>query len=153
MRRRSLPSTRVINRKQAEDLGREVVLLETLPVNVGDFLTVEFLRARSDRRQGIWLGLDGTMKIGGETSSQFTIWADTAPRVFEVEVLNTEDGLLRIHNVWDSGRGMRSQTDKSGMLTSSDGSSWRFHANDVEPGLRFESLSFVISKLGRRDSH
>ena len=62
-----------------------------------------------------------------------------------VEVLQT-DGLLRLYNVWDSGRGHRpfeSQSATSGMLAS-DGT---YRCSDIALDPAFDCLTFAVDIL------
>jgi hypothetical protein len=100
---RKIPSKRTLNSELTEQMGREVVLFEVLPVAPGQTLLLTFEETSAGWRQGVWLGTEGEFKCNGHTSSQVVLWSDTAPRPVEIEIVAT-DGLLRLYNVWDSGR-------------------------------------------------
>jgi hypothetical protein len=93
------------------------------------------------------VGTEGTLSVEGRRSATFVLWADTAPRPVEIEVLAT-DGMIRVYNVWDSGRGLgsfESQSATSGMLASElpDGSR-RYRCADIGPGPGFDRLAFRV---------
>jgi len=72
---------------------------------------------------------------------------DTAPPAVEIACLET-DGLIRIYNIWQSGRrpGVESQSQTSGMLVDllPDGSR-RYRCNDIGFDPDFSKLVFRIS--------
>jgi hypothetical protein len=96
--KRQIPGRLVVQDASAE-AGREVLRMDAIPVNPGDALTFRFDRVNSPRRQGIWLGTMGILKIESETSPQFQLWHDTAPPEVRVEVLKS-DGTLRFNNCY-----------------------------------------------------
>lgn len=115
----------------------------------GDVLEVAFEAADRNWSHGLWLAVDGHLDVGGEGSSQVVLWERVAPPVIEVRVLSTTDGLLRLYNVWDSGRGIQpfeSQSATSGMQKEvlPEGVRYRCQAISREP--RFDSVVFTIHR-------
>lgn len=144
-----LPSEPVLNRELTAETGRPVVKLEVLPVTAGEVFRVTFKGQSGDWRQGIWMGVDGELEVVGLRADQMELWTDTAPRTFEVKVLRAEDGLLRLYNIWDSGRGRRreSQSATSGMLKEPNGGSTTYRCNDIGRQPKFDKLIFEVSKV------
>jgi hypothetical protein len=143
-----LPSEPVLNRELTNELGTPVVKFEVIPIAPGETLKVGFKGTSGEWRQGIWLGVDGELEIGGTRADQFEIWTDTAPSSFEVKVLNTHDGLLRLYNIWDSGRGRHreSQSATSGMLKEAMNGRVVYRANDIGRQPKFDKLVFEVSR-------
>jgi hypothetical protein len=146
--RPALPLVQVLNGHLTTEVGRPVVMIEVLPIAPGDRLTVTFKGQSGEWRQGIWLGVVGELRIGESSGDQFEIWTDTAPVTFEVEVLDTADRLLRLYNIWDSGRGRHreSQSYTSGMLREEKAGTIVYSANDIGTAPKFDKLVFEISR-------
>jgi len=143
-----LPAERVLNRTLTDDLGVPVIRFEVLPIATGETLRIAFASQTGDWRQGVWLAVNGMLDIAGRIESQFTIWTDTAPREFDVHVVETTDGMLRLYNVWDSKRGIRreSQSHTSGMLKEEDGARITYRCNDIGFHPRFDKLVFELQR-------
>lgn len=137
-----------MNHELTSEIGKPVVMLDVIPVVAGETLRVRFKGTSGKWRQGIWLGVDGELDIGGTRADQVEIWTDTAPRSFDVKVLKTRDGLLRLHNIWDSGRGRRreSQSATSGMLKETRKGTLLYRANDIGWQPKFDKLIFEVSR-------
>lgn len=142
------PLEPVLNHELTSEIGKPVVMLDVIPVVAGETLRVRFKGTSGKWRQGIWLGVDGELDIGGTRADQVEIWTDTAPRSFDVKVLKTRDGLLRLHNIWDSGRGRRreSQSATSGMLKETRKGTLLYRANDIGWQPKFDKLIFEVSR-------
>lgn len=126
--------------------GAPVLMIETIPVVAGSTLTATFDRITSPWRQGIWVATAGLLQWAGQSSSRFTIWADWGPAV--ITVVET-DGLVRLYNVWDSGRGLapESQSDTSGMVAEVlDATTTRYRCNDIGDPPDFEKLVVTIRR-------
>lgn len=120
----------------------DVVKIEVLPVRAGGVVVVRFLGGSSSWRQGVFLATEGLLEVEGDASSAIVLWSDASPDEVRVEVLQT-DGLLRLYNVWDSGRGHRpfeSQSATSGMLAS-DGT---YRCSDIALDPAFDCLTFAV---------
>lgn len=125
---------------------RDVWLIEAVPCRAGDIFTLTFESAAERWRQGVWLATDGVLRVSGQESAQFVLWHDTAPPSVRVDVLKT-DGLLRLYNVWDSGRGRsshESQSATSGMLREAVEGGYRYRCNDIGNDPSFTSLTFLL---------
>jgi len=142
-----LPSQPVPNREMTLEVGRPVIKVDVLPVSSGEILGLTFMSQSGAWRQGIWLGVDGELQIAGVTADQIEVWTDTAPRSFEVKVLRAEDGLLRLYNIWDSGRGRKreSQSATSGMLKEQIDGVAIYRCNDIGREPKFDKLIFQLS--------
>lgn len=128
---------------------REVVLIESLTCTAGDRFSLTFESVDPRWRQGVWLAVDGELAVAGQTSSQLVLWRDTAPRRVTFEVKSTDDGLLRLYNVWDSGRGggpWESQSHTSGMVREVVAGGIRFHCSDISPDPTFDALVFTLER-------
>jgi hypothetical protein len=92
-----------------------------------------------------------TLKSTGR-GDQFEVWTDNGPPSFEAKVVRTEDGLLRLYNIWDSGRGHRreSQSETSGMLNEvrNDGTVI-YRSSDIGVRPRFDKLVFRVESVGQ----
>lgn len=128
---------------------REVILIETVACSVGDRFSVTFESVDPRWRQGVWLAVDGTLAVEDQSVSQVVLWRDTAPDHVELEVRSTDDGLLRLYNVWDSGRGLgpwESQSHTSGMISEAITGGLRYHCSDISPNPTFDALVFTLKR-------
>ncbi|MDT0213337.1 hypothetical protein Q9R29_05525 [Rothia sp. ARF10] len=138
---------------------REVVLIESVDCAAGDRFSLTFESAEPRWRQGVWLAVDGDVVAAGQVSSQILLWRDTAPDQVEIEVRSTGDGLMRLYNVWDSGRGHghESQRHTSGMVREALPDGYRYHCSDINPAPTFEALVFSVVRhqpsVGGDESH
>lgn len=140
-----LASERVLSSTLTNAERGDVVKIEVLPISAGDVVVVRFLGGLSTWRQGVLLATEGLLAVEGEVSPQVVLWTDTAPDEVSVTAMQT-DGLLRLYNVWDSGRGLgpfESQSATSGMLVS--GGTYR--CSDIASDPAFDRLSFSIEIL------
>ena len=138
---------RTLNSALSAEAGVDVVMIETVPVRAGDVVDVEIERARTDWPQGIWFGTEGLLEVAGTRAPQLTIWTQTAPPAFAIDVVHTA-GALHFYNVWDSGRGIKpreSQGASSGMvlLDESDGRR-RYGCSDIGLPPDFQKLVFRL---------
>lgn len=124
---------------------RQVWKVEALPCRGGDTFLLTFEDSAERWRQGVCLATSGTLRAKGEEAAQFVLWQDTAPPTVRLEVIQT-DGLLRLYNVWDSGRGRsrESQSATSGMLRQPVGRGYRYRCNDIGNDPPFTSLTFLL---------
>ena len=128
---------------------REVVLIETVPCSAGDRFSLTFESVEPRWRQGVWLAVDGELVAGDQTTSQVVLWRDTAPDQVQLEVRSTGDGLMRLYNVWDSGRGLRpweSQSHTTGMIREIVAGGFRYHCSDINPDASFRALVFTLTR-------
>ena len=144
------PSEVVLNSQLTAELGKPVLKIDVIQVSPGDTFSIAFKSQSGDWRQGIWLAVVGEIEIAGERAAQLTLWTDTAPSQFDVTVLRTEDGLLRLYNLWDSGRGYRreSQSATSGMLKETSGAVTTYRCNDIGVKPTFDKLVFEVRRVG-----
>ena len=149
MSRGSLPRRAVSNAVFSPE-GGPALLFEEYPVLNGQKIRFEFEETNSQWRQGVFLATHGLIKIRGSVSPSFVVWTDTAPHVFDVEIVEST-GSLVFYNVWDSGRGLghfESQKHTSGMvrkdLPSGD---HRYRCNDIGQDPIFDKLIFHVSML------
>jgi hypothetical protein len=128
---------------------REVILIEAVSCSAGDRFSLTFESVDPRWRQGVWLAVDGTLAVEDQASSQIVLWRDTAPDQVQLEVRSTGDGLLRLYNVWDSGRGRgawESQSHTSGMIGESVTGGFRYHCSDISPDPAFDALVFTLKR-------
>ena len=128
--------------------GRPVWKIDALACAEGDVFTLTFEDAAQRWRQGIWLAVDGRLAVDDVESPQLVLWRDTAPRVVNLTVRRTDDRLLRLYNVWDSGRGrrMESQSATSGMLRQDLADGYRYRCTDIGPDPDFSALTFSLTR-------
>ena len=127
---------------------RVVWKIEAVPCSAaGEFLLV-FEAVSARWRQGVWLATDGLLRVGDSESPQIVLWQDTAPATVHLQVVST-DGLLRLYNVWDSGRGrtVESQSATSGMLREKIPTGWRYRCSDIAPHPTFDALVFRLDRV------
>ncbi len=143
---RPLPN-RTLSRAVRGPSGDPAVKIEAIEVQTGQTVRLTFESVNSAWRQGVWLATQGELSVAGTTSPQVVLWSDTAPAEVEI-VVQVTDGLMRLYNVWDSGRRrgpFESQSATSGMLveTMPDGSS-RYSCNDIGTDAKFDKLVFRL---------
>lgn len=145
----ALPAQRVLNSELTKEVGRPVIKFEVLHIEATTTLNVTFVSKAGPWREGLWLATSGILEVAGTRSDQLTIWMDTAPQSFDISVVETSDGLLRLYNIWDSGRGLKreSLSATSGMLKEErpDGSIV-YRANDIGRNPQFDKLVFEIRR-------
>lgn len=129
--------------------NRPVWLIEAIECRDGSAFRLVFESAEPRWRQGVWFAVEGNIEIAGQTSSQAVVWHDTAPPAVDIVVRSTEDGLLRLYNVWDSGRGLHreSQSATSGMLREPTPLGSRYRCSDINPAPTFEAVVFRLERL------
>lgn len=140
---------RLLNSAPTEALGREVVVIETLPLQKNQRVRLSFEQVNSPWRQGVFLATDGLLRIAETASPKFVIWSDTAPPEVEISCDETT-GLLTFYNVWNSRRpyrpNMESQSASSGMVAEALGDgSFRYSCNDIGSDPDFHKLVFSIT--------
>ena len=143
------PSEAVLNSRLTDELGKPVLMIDVIQVRPEDRFSIAFKSQSGDWRQGIWLAVVGEIEIGGERAAQWTVWTDTAPSEFDVSVLRTEDGLLRLYNIWDSrrGYGQESQRATSGMLKETSEGVSTYRCSDIGLHPTFEKLVFEVRRI------
>jgi hypothetical protein len=97
------PPEPTLNQPPSDQLGGEVVKLDALPVGPGQLVRVHFESTDSAWRQGVRLTTGGVLTVNSVSGPQLDLWQDTAPENVEITCSET-DGLLRIYNVWQTGR-------------------------------------------------
>ncbi len=107
--------------------------IDAVPCLPGDSIRLAFESDDGRWRHGVRLMVDGALSVGETTADQLVLGADTAPKDVLVTVEEASDGLLRLDNVWDSGRGrgMESQAATSGMIREDTATGWRYRCSDV----------------------
>jgi hypothetical protein len=144
---KKLLAQQVVNSQLSSEVGKQVIMIEVLPVRSGTRLNVTFSSQSGTWREGLWLAIDGALEIAGTQADQFELWTDTAPRSFDVDVVESRDGLLRLFNIWDSGRGKKheSQSFTFGMLKEErpDGT-LVYRCNDIGRSPQFDKLIFEL---------
>ena len=127
---------------------REVLLIDTVLCSAGDRFLLTFESVDPRWRQGVLLAVEGELALEDVTSSQVVLWRDTAPDQVHLEVRSTSDGLLRLYNVWDSGRGLgpwESQSHTSGMIREGITRGQRYHCSDINPAPLFDAVVFTLT--------
>jgi hypothetical protein len=122
-------------------------MIAAIPVRAGQAFRLTFEHVNSPWRQGVWLGTEGLLVVTGQSSNQFVLWSDTSPPALDI-VAEQTDGVLRLYNVWDSGRGLgkfESQRSTSGMIRiEREDGSIEFRCNDIGTSPDFSKLVFSI---------
>jgi len=148
--RMRLPSKRMFNRHLTESTGQDVILFEVLEVSPGAVVHIEFVSESSPWPQGVWIAVEGMLSLDGDQRPQFVIWTSPDRRSAELAVLATEDGLLRLYNVWDrrgtGGAAWDSQGYTSGMLrTDLPDGTIEYRCNDSGADPAFDRLVFTVT--------
>jgi hypothetical protein len=139
-----------INSDLTERIGRTVVKLEVVPIANDVDVELEFREVNSSWRQGVWIGTEGELEVNRLRSDQLTLWSDTAPRLLTLRCISTFDGLLRVYNVWDSGRGYGRESLRatSGMLKQVDEDGWRvYRCLDIEANPSIADFDRIVFAL------
>lgn len=143
-----LPSERLLNPLLSESERKDIVLFDVRDVSAGAAIHLHFEDSNSPWRQGVWLATEGLLQVGNVHSPQLLLWTDTSPATVDIEVIET-DGLLRLYNIWDSGRGYgdrESQSATSGMIVEETvPGALRYSCNDVGASPAFDKLVFTIA--------
>jgi len=128
---------------------REVWKIDAVPCGPGDVFNLSFEEEDTRWRHGVFLAVEGRLRVADTTAKAVTIWSDTAPETTRVEVIDSDDGLLRVYNVWDSGRGRgtESQSATSGMLREVADAGWRYRCSDINPDPTFDALVFRLQAI------
>lgn len=128
--------------------GDKVLLLDAIPVEPGECFTLSMPHSNSPWRQGVFLATDGVLEVAGVASPSVVLWRDSAPATSRLCV-RTTDGVLRIYNVWDSGRGLatfESQSATSGMVRADRGDGViEYRCNDIGLPARFDKLTIELA--------
>lgn len=136
---------RLMNRAFAARGRPDVILWEVLPIHDGERLKIRLASAASPRRQGVWLRTDRGILVGDELCPSLYLWHDTAPPEVVLEC-RTDDGSLSFYNVWESERGVGSQSFSSGMLVERDVSGLCYFCNDIGLETDFRRLVFHVER-------
>lgn len=127
---------------------KDALLVEALAIQDGETLKLVFESVSSPWKQGVWLMTDAGIVIDGEHSKSVRLWfKESDPEV--LLTCNTTDGVLTLYNVWDSGRGLgsESQSETSGMLVEEASRGFRYRCNDIAQNPDFSKLVFRIERL------
>jgi hypothetical protein len=144
-----LPAHPVLNSELTAASGHDVLQIEVVRVATGDELQVAFIDQNSEWRQGVWLAVDGEMEVAGARARQLELWTDAAPATVSLRIVSATDGLLRLYNIWDSGRGrrMESQSATSGMIKESPSPGTTiYRCNDIGRNPAFNKLVFELRR-------
>jgi len=138
---------RIYNRAFSERGLAQVVMWEVMAIANQEIITIIFESKNSTWRQGVWLMTDKGLLLNQQLYPSVVLWAETAPLEVSCECY-TESGLLHVYNVWDSGRGlkMESQNWSSGMLVENLANGRRYRCNDIGFETQFDKLVFRIEK-------
>ncbi len=138
-----------IYNKAFEKYGRsDVVMWDVLTVHDGEMIKVIFESVNSPWKQGVWLRTDQGLVVNDQLCPSVHLWVDTAAH----EVLcacKSKDGLLSVYNIWDSGKGPRSQAHSSGMLLENLSMGRRYHCNDIGFDTQFDKLVFRVERVAQ----
>ncbi len=119
-------------------------------LRAGDRWRIAFESAGQTWRHGIWLGVNGgEIQVGDVCAPQVIVWMDDAAGGVEVVVRSSDDGLLRIYNIWDSGRGVRpdeSQMHTSGMVREPVEGGFRYRCSAIASVPAFDQLVFTACR-------
>ena len=141
----SLPQAPLYSQGYCDKGLTDVISWDVLRVVDGEILRIKFLRSNSESRQGIWLKTDNGLTINGVHCPSAVLWKDTSPPEFLV-TSHTNNGLLHLYNVWDSGRGIQSQSHTSGMRVNEVGGNRTYACNDIGFDSAFDKLVFAIER-------
>ena len=127
---------------------RPVWYVDTIRCAAGQDIALAFEDVAPTWRHGVWLGVQGELEVGDLRAPQVVLWADTAPPVVSVRVVASDDELVRLYNVWDSGRGIaphESQSATSGMLREDLDGAVRYRCSAIASDPQFDALTFTVT--------
>ena len=133
--------------------GKTVLLYDQLSIPTNGTVTLTFLEAQSEWRQGVWLGdmpsiRDLRLTIGNQTAPSMLLWHDTAPGTVQIQHSAPQQA-LSVYNIWDTGNGQSSsQLDGAGMHLEIDGKKRIYRCNDGHLETSFSHLVFTIEISG-----
>lgn len=128
---------------------RPVWYIDTIRCPAGQELAIAFEDVAPTWRHGVWLGVQGELEVGDRRAPQVVLWADTAPPVIALRVVVSDDELVRLYNVWDSGRGIlphESQSATSGMLREDLDGAVRYRCSAIASDRQFDALTFTVTR-------
>ncbi len=115
----------------------------------GESLTVSFEGADDRWAHGVWLAVDGLLSTSGHSSDQITLWTASASHSVPITVLAARDGKLRLHNIWDSGRGRGRESQAPTPAGCSARNCWtagRYRCNDIGSDPDCSALALTITR-------
>jgi len=125
--------------------GRQIHMVDRLPVTKMQKIGVAFEGVNSDWRQGVHLSTDGSFDVNGQTVKKAIIqWQDTAPQETDI-VVRSKSGVCLVKNVWDVGDGVIHSWHGGGAMVISEQSDQRiYECNDGRDDDDFDDLIFSI---------
>ena len=99
-------------------------------------------------RHGVWLAAEGELEVNGVRGGRLVVWTDTAPPEVQIEVVSTDDGVLRVDNVWMPGDklGREPHIIAGGMLREVIEGGRRYRCNAISDVPEFDSLVFTVTR-------
>ncbi len=144
------PTNKRIINKAWKDFGiDDAILWEVVPVKDGEVVVFQFESAILERKQGIWVAVDGYMEYKNQKECQACYWLSSPSDIVKLRVFSKEN-LLHFYNVWFSPHSlnnMGSQSYSSGMLREETPKGARYKCNDVGFEKGFNSLVFNFNKV------
>lgn len=128
--------------------GRELALMDRLPVAKQGRLQLVFESVNSDYPQGVVLETKGTFEVNNLTIKKgLKLWQRTAPAVVAIDFAS-RDGLVLVWNIWDHGDGgTQAWHHGAAMIVEELPSGRRYRCNDGHPDDNFDDLVFSIERL------
>lgn len=145
-----MPLPRAAQNEQLSTDEQEVWYLDEWECRPGDRFCLTFESVNDAIRHGVFVGVEGTLEINAYQDSQLALFHDTAPTVVMIDVVDTADGSLRVHNIWEDDGADRhsSMGETSGMVCEPLRRGARYRCCAVagdEPD--FGQLVFTIERL------
>ncbi len=138
--------------------GREIFLVDTIPVEHGEQLRLVMEEFNGAYLQGVSVTLAGILHVDDcHYKKGVTFWQEISPldNVMRVDfkpgirIKYLKKNKLEIHNVWDSGNGIcHFGHNGSAMYKEEIPNGFRYFCNDGEPDDDFDDLIFRIERLG-----
>lgn len=130
------------------DWNGPIFALLDFPTTI-EHLSVRFIAAKPDLRQGINIRLQGGVAyINRVPGNNFVLWADTAPNVVEISIewKSRTRRSLQVWNVWDTNGVTQAWLGNAAMKVDRDDENWLLRCSDGIGQPNFEDLVVRVSE-------
>lgn len=129
--------------------NKKIILWDVINIRNEQDIIIKFISSNSKDKQGIRIAVDvgnGYIEVMNEKSKGIKLWKNLSPEEIHLKCF-CEKGLISIYNIWDKGRGVRSQTDFAGMLVERNENRIIYRCNNGTLDSKFDELVFEIELL------
>ena len=129
-----------------EHRGREIRPFLRLAVSKDTKVRVQWIGARSDRRQALKLAaVNGQLEVNDAAAEIITLWSDTSPDVVELTVQGARTRRLEVWNAWDLGGLETAWLGNAGMIVEPSERYLALHCSDGLGPPSFTDLQVHLS--------